>query len=91
MGLFESMEGMDIPKTDAERNEVVVTEHAKSYWNYHLSRRNNIMRSLCGTATMPTVMPLSAWGVETREKLPKPPTWCQKCADIAWPDGKKPG
>lgn len=91
MSLFETMKGVDIPKTEAERNELVVTEHSTSYWNYHLSRRSNIMISLCKVGTLPTAIPLSAWGTRVDEGLPKTPTYCEKCAAIAWPDGEGPG
>lgn len=88
MSLFNSMKGVDVPKTEAERNELAVTEHSTSYWNYHLSRRANLMRSLCGMATLPTAIPLSAWGAKADAGLPKAPSYCSKCAAIAWPQGE---
>ncbi len=85
MSLFETMKGVKIPTTDEERNELVITEGSNSFWNYHLSRRVNHMRALCGAATLPTALPVSAWGAPGEAGLPKSPTYCQKCADIAWP------
>lgn len=87
MSLFESMKGVQIPKTEAERNELVVTESSHGIWDYHLSRRANIMRSLCGTPTMPTAIPVSAWGEQLDENLPRRPTYCETCARLAWPQG----
>ncbi len=91
MSLFDSMKGVEIPRTEAERNEIVVTETTHGIWDYHLSRRANIMRSLCGTPTMPTAIPVSAWGEKTNEKLPRQPTYCDACTRLAWPDGKPDG
>lgn len=85
MSLFDSMQGVQIPKTDADRNELTITESTHGIWDYHLSRRGNIMRGLCGTPTMPTAMPLSAWGEQPTEKLPRSPTYCEKCSRLAWP------
>lgn len=87
MSLFESMKGVPIPKTEAERNEVVVTESSHGIWDYHLSRRTNIMRALCGAPTMPTAIPVSAWGAKAEENLPRQPVYCEKCAQLAWPKG----
>ena len=50
MSLFETMKGIKLPTTDAERNELVVTEGANGFWNYHLARRVNHLRALCGAA-----------------------------------------
>ncbi len=87
MSLFDSLNqsGIQIPKTDAERNELVVTEGSTGYWHYHLSRRVNVMRGLCGAPTLPTAIPLSAWGAPAEEGLPKPPKYCDACARLAWP------
>ena len=95
MSLFDSMKGVPLPKTEAERNELTITESTHGIWNYHLSRRASILRSLCGTATMPTALPVSAWGEQPDENLPKRPTYCEACARLAWPkdeagDGAKP-
>ncbi|MDE2613099.1 MAG: hypothetical protein KGL78_06620 [Burkholderiales bacterium] len=86
MSLFETMKGVPVPKTEAERNELVVTEVANGFWDYHLSRRASIMRSLCGKSTLPTAIPLSAWGAKMEENLPKAPSYCPACARLAWPD-----
>ncbi|MBS0304960.1 MAG: hypothetical protein JSR43_06200 [Proteobacteria bacterium] len=86
MSLFETMKGVPIPRTEAERNELVVTEASDGYWSYHLSRRVSLMRSLCGKATLPTAIPVSAWGSKPEENLPKAPTYCQACARLAWPE-----
>ncbi len=91
MSLFESMKGVPIPTTDAERNEIVVTESSHGIWDYHLSRRSNIMRSLCGTPTMPTAIPVSAWGQQLDENLPRRPTYCETCTRLAWPQGEVDG
>ena len=88
MSLFEAMKGVQIPTTEAERNELVVTEGSNGYWNYHLSRRVNLLRALCGTPTMPTAIPVSAWGAQAEENLPKSPTYCQACAGRAWPQAE---
>lgn len=92
MSLFDAMKnaGVEIPKTEAERNQLVITEVSTGYWQYHLSRRGNIMRGLCGAATLPTAMPLSAWGAPGDPGLPKDkgPRYCEKCANIAWPNGQ---
>lgn len=85
MSLFETMKGVKIPTTDAERNELVVTEGSNGYWNYHLSRRVSLMRALCGKPTLPTAIPLTAWGAPSEENLPKPPTYCEACTRLAWP------
>ena len=86
MSLFDVLKhsGAPIPTTDAERNELVVTEGSTGYWHYHLSRRASIMRGLCGAPTLPTAIPVSAWGAK-EEGLPKPPKYCEKCAALAWP------
>ncbi|HNT37809.1 MAG TPA: hypothetical protein PKO45_01700 [Rubrivivax sp.] len=92
MSLFDVMmnAGTKVPTTEAERDELVITEVSTGYWTYHLSRRRNIMRGLCGAPTLPTAMPLSAWGAPGDESLPKHkhPAYCEKCARIAWPEGK---
>jgi len=88
MSLFESMKGVPLPTTDAERNELAVTESSHGIWDYHLSRRSNIMRSLCGAPTMPTAIPVSAWGEQPAEELPRRPMYCETCARLAWPEGK---
>ena len=88
MSLFESMKGVPIPTTEAERNELVVTESSHGIWDYHLSRRANIMRSLCGTPTMPTAIPVSAWNAKVDENLPRHPTYCEACTRLAWPQGQ---
>ncbi|MCZ2291150.1 MAG: hypothetical protein LC125_04325 [Burkholderiales bacterium] len=92
MSLFDVMKnaGMKIPATEAERDELVITEVSTGFWTYHLSRRRNILRGLCGAPTMPTALPLRAWGVPGDESLPKDkrPVYCQKCANIAWPEGQ---
>lgn len=92
MSLFDVLKnaGTPIPTTEAERDELVVTEVSTGYWTYHLSRRRNIMRGLCGAPTLPTAMPLSAWGAPGDENLPahKQPVYCEKCAWIAWPNGQ---
>jgi hypothetical protein len=36
---------------------------------------------------LPTAFPVSAWGAPGEEGLPKAPTYCEKCARIAWLDG----
>lgn len=91
MSLFESMKGVRIPATEAERNELVVTESSHGIWDYHLSRRSNIMRALCGTPTMPTAIPVSAWGEQPGENLPRRPTYCEKCTHLAWPQAEADG
>lgn len=91
MSLFDSMKGVQIPTTEAERNELTVTESTHGIWDYHLSRRANIMRALCGAPTMPTAIPVSAWGEQPDEKLPKRPVYCEACARIAWPQGEAGG
>lgn len=90
MDLFDVMKhsGMQIPTTEAERNELVVTEGSHGYWNYHLSRRANVLRGLCGVPTLPTAIPVSAWGVQGEESLPQAPTYCAKCASRAWPSAE---
>ncbi len=88
MSLFETMKGVPVPKTEAERNELVVTEISTGYWEYHLSRRSDIMRALCGKPTLPTAIPLSAWGAKSDENLPRSPSYCQECARRAWPQGE---
>jgi len=88
MSLFDSMKDIQIPTTEAEKNEVVISESTHGVWDYHLSRRSNILRGLCGTPTLPTKMPLSAWGEQYDENLPKKPSYCKKCEERAWPDGK---
>lgn len=88
MSLFESMKGVPIPTTEAERNELVVTESSHGIWDYHLSRRANIMRALCGAPTMPTAIPVSAWGAKVEENLPRQPAWCDNCARLAWPQSE---
>lgn len=85
MSLFETMKGIKLPTTDAERNELVVTEGSNGFWNYHLARRVNHLRALCGAPTLPTAIPVSAWGAAAQENLPKSPTYCEKCAALAWP------
>ena len=85
MSLFDSMKGVPLPRTEAERNELTVTESTHGIWDYHLSRRANIMRALCGTPTMPTAMPVSAWGEQPKEDLPRRSTYCEKCTRLAWP------
>lgn len=92
MSLFDVMKqsGMQIPTTEAERNELVVTEYSNGYWQYHLSRRANVMRALCGTPTLPTAIPVSAWGAPGEEGLPKSPTYCEACARAAWPQAGSP-
>lgn len=85
MSLFDSMKGIQIPTTEAQRNELFITEGAKGFWNYHLSRRKEPLRGLCGAGTMPTALPVSAWGKAAEEGLPRSPTYCSKCAAIAWP------
>jgi len=85
MSLFDTMKGVPLPTTEAERNEFVVSEVSHGFWEYHLSRRNNILRALCGAPTMPTAMPLSAWGSQVEEGLPRRPVYCEACASIAWP------
>lgn len=93
MSLFDTMKqsGVQIPTTEAERNELVVTEGSTGYWYYHLSRRVNLMRALCSAPTLPTAIPLSAWGAPAEEGLPKSPTYCQACARIAWPQPESAG
>lgn len=86
MSLFETMKGIKLPTTDEERNELVITEGSNGFWNYHLSRRANHMRALCGTATLPTALPVSAWDAPAEAGLPKTPTYCEKCARLAWPE-----
>lgn|GEM_PF-6985641 len=88
MSLFDSMKGVQLPTTEAERNELTVTESTHGIWDYHLSRRANIMRALCGAPTMPTAMPVSAWGDQPEENLPRRPTYCEACARLAWPEGE---
>jgi len=85
MSLFETMKGVPIPQTEAERNELVVTEAANGFWDYHLSRRASLMRSLCGKSTLPTAIPVSAWEAQPQESLPKKPVYCRTCARLAWP------
>ncbi|HRP29907.1 MAG TPA: hypothetical protein PLG77_15880 [Burkholderiaceae bacterium] len=91
MSLFETMKGIKLPTTDAERNELVVTEGSNGFWDYHLSRRVNHLRALCGAATLPTAIPVSAWGAPAEEGLPKSPNYCEKCARLAWPEGQAAG
>lgn len=85
MSLFDTMKGIPVPRTEAERNELVVTEISTGFWDYHLSRRANVMRSLCNKATLPTAIPLSAWNAKPEEGLPRNPTYCAACAALAWP------
>lgn len=91
MSLFDAMKGVQPATTEAERNELVVTEASHGIWDYHLSRRRNLLRSLCGTPTMPTAIPLSAWGKPVEENLPKAPKYCEACARVAWPQAEDSG
>ncbi len=91
MSLFDTMKGVQPATTEAERDELVVTEASRGIWDYHLSRRRNLLRSLCGTPTMPTAIPLSAWGKPVEENLPKSPSYCEACARVAWPEGDDSG
>ena len=91
MSLFDAMKGVPLPTTEAERNELVITEISQGFWEYHLSRRNNILRALCNAPTVPTAMPLSTWGSAADAGLPKSPKWCEACARIAWPEAGTSG
>lgn len=93
MSLFDSLQqaGVQIPRTEAERNELVISEGSTGFWHYHLSRRGNPIRGLCGAATLPTAMPVSAWGSPGEAGLPKRPNYCEKCARIAWPEAESGG
>jgi hypothetical protein len=85
MSLYDAMKGQPLPATEAERNELVVSEVSRGFWVYHLSRRSNPLRSLCNAATMPTAIPLAAWGKPIDEGLPRQPSFCEACTRIAWP------
>ena len=85
MSLFDQMKGVQPATTEAERDELVVTEATHGVWDYHLSRRRNLLRALCGKPTMPTAIPLSAWNKSVQENLPKSPTYCDACTGLAWP------
>lgn len=87
MSLFDSMKlsGVPIPATQAERDELVVTEGSHGFWRYHLSRRANLLRGLCGEPTLPTAIPVSAWGTRVEDGLPRQPAYCEKCERRAWP------
>lgn len=59
--------------------EYVITEGVESLWNYHISKKDNFVKSLCGKQTMGTSMPLGHWGF-TLEHIPQ--TYCEKCKEI---------
>lgn len=66
-------------------DDLVVTETPIGYWNYHLSRKSDGFRSLCGKQVMGTGISLkyyqSRLGKLRKEVIEG--TACQECAKLA--------
>ena len=63
-------------ETEAVTLDPTLREGIFGQWRYHYGRDR---KALCGEATMPSGIPISAWGVVThlRER------YCSKCAELA--------
>lgn len=61
----------------------IVTEGISGVWHYHLSDPAKFTRALCGAQTMKTAIEAEDFGKPFGERLPKRPTWCAKCQELA--------
>lgn len=64
----------EVPEEEDDNPLFVITEDLHTPWRYHYSPLINPSRGICGDPTMPSTMPLSAWGSE-----PGRFTWCVEC------------
>ena len=46
--------------------DFIVTEGVQGTWYYHISKKNEFTKSLCGAHAMITSLPLSSWGIKSR-------------------------
>uniref|UniRef100_A0A6H1ZKU7 Uncharacterized protein n=1 Tax=viral metagenome TaxID=1070528 RepID=A0A6H1ZKU7_9ZZZZ len=57
----------------------IITEGISGTWFYHISKKNNFVRSLCGKPTMKTSLTFRSWGIKTHLNE----RYCEKCFGLA--------
>jgi hypothetical protein len=62
------------------KKEYIVTEGIHGYWFYHISEKDNSIKSLCGKDTMPTSIPLENYGIKGDGHIPE--KFCKECEEI---------
>jgi len=58
---------------------IKMAEGVGGSWAYHLTRMPNATLALCGARTMPTLVPLSTWGMKSHLNQ----TYCTRCKALA--------
>jgi len=63
-----------------EEKNLEIVEGVESTWYYHLSKKDNFTRSLCGARTMITSILPNSWGFRSPHIRQR---YCKKCEELA--------